>query len=56
MQDLLLFLIVCILSQLVYDIITGIGHPMKPHRLSLTHDLVINYGLYKKMEVTLFIS
>lgn len=29
----------------------GIGHPMKPHRLSLTHDLVINYGLYKKMEV-----
>jgi len=29
----------------------GIGHPMKPHRLSLTHDLVIHYGLYKKMEV-----
>eukprot|EP00794_Sanderia_malayensis_P008070 gene8070-8934_t len=29
----------------------GPGHPMKPHRLALTHDLVINYGLYKKMEV-----
>lgn len=29
----------------------GPGHPMKPHRLSLTHSLVLNYGLYKKMEV-----
>ena len=29
----------------------GSGHPMKPHRLSLTHDLVINYELFKKMEV-----
>ncbi len=24
---------------------------MKPHRLSLTHSLVLNYGLYKQMEV-----
>ena len=24
---------------------------MKPHRLSLTHSLVLNYGLYQKMEV-----
>lgn len=30
----------------------GAGHPMKPHRLALTHTLVLNYGLYKKMEVT----
>eukprot|EP01134_Creolimax_fragrantissima_P006046 CFRG6046T1 len=29
----------------------GPGHPMKPQRLALTHDLVLNYGLYKKMEV-----
>eukprot|EP00124_Ichthyophonus_hoferi_P005016 Ihof_evm1s641 gene=Ihof_evmTU1s641 len=29
----------------------GPGHPMKPQRLSLTHNLVLNYGLYKKMEV-----
>lgn len=29
----------------------GPGHPMKPHRLALTHNLVLNYGLYKKMEV-----
>lgn len=29
----------------------GPGHPMKPHRLALTHSLVLNYGLYKKMKV-----
>ncbi|XP_048584133.1 histone deacetylase 3 [Nematostella vectensis] len=29
----------------------GPGHPMKPHRLTLTHNLVFNYGLHKKMEV-----
>lgn len=30
----------------------GAGHPMKPHRLSLTHSLVLHYGLYKKMMVS----
>ena len=25
------------------------GHPMKPARLALTHELVVNYGLHKKM-------
>ena len=29
----------------------GANHPMKPHRLALTHDLVIGYGLYRKMSV-----
>ncbi len=29
----------------------GPGHPMKPHRLKLTHHLVLGYGLYRKMEV-----
>jgi len=29
----------------------GPMHPMKPHRLSVTHSLVINYGLHKKMQV-----
>jgi hypothetical protein len=24
---------------------------MKPQRLRMTHDLILNYGLYKKMEV-----
>ncbi|CAH1775409.1 unnamed protein product, partial [Owenia fusiformis] len=29
----------------------GPGHPMKPHRLSLTHSLVLHYGMYKKLQV-----
>jgi len=29
----------------------GQGHPMKPHRVRMTHNLVVNYGLYKRMEV-----
>jgi len=28
----------------------GPGHPMKPHRLKLTHNLVLNYGLYRQMQ------
>jgi hypothetical protein len=27
------------------------GHPMKPHRIRMTHNLILNYGLYRKMEV-----
>eukprot|EP00004_Rigifila_ramosa_P016956 TRINITY_DN4073_c0_g3_i3.p1 TRINITY_DN4073_c0_g3~~TRINITY_DN4073_c0_g3_i3.p1 ORF type:complete len:663 (-),score=117.47 TRINITY_DN4073_c0_g3_i3:30-1850(-) len=26
-------------------------HPMKPHRIRMTHNLLINYGLYNQMEV-----
>ncbi|CAH0402841.1 unnamed protein product [Chilo suppressalis] len=29
----------------------GPGHPMKPHRLAVTHSLVLNYGLHKKMQI-----
>lgn len=29
----------------------GPGHPMKPHRLSVTHSLVLNYGLHKSLRV-----
>jgi histone deacetylase 1/2 len=29
----------------------GQYHPMKPHRLSMTHNLTLAYGLYRKMEV-----
>ena len=29
----------------------GPGHPMKPHRLRLTHHLLLSYGLYRKMQV-----
>ncbi len=31
----------------------GPGHPMKPHRLRLTHQLLLTTGLYKKMDVFL---
>lgn len=29
----------------------GQGHPMKPHRIRMTHNLLLNYGLYKKLDV-----
>lgn len=29
----------------------GPNHPMKPHRLTLTHNLVFNYDLHRRMEV-----
>lgn len=29
----------------------GYGHPMKPHRMRMTHNLVANYGLDKHMDV-----
>lgn len=27
------------------------GHPMKPHRIRMAHSIVMNYGLYTKMEI-----
>ena len=32
---------------LVGNFYYGQGHPMKPHRLALTHNLVLNYGLVR---------
>lgn len=29
----------------------GQGHPMKPHRIRMTHSLLVQYGLDRKMEV-----
>lgn len=29
----------------------GAGHPMKPHRIAVTHSLVFAYGLFKHMDV-----
>ncbi|KAF0440741.1 histone deacetylase [Gigaspora margarita] len=29
----------------------GSGHPMKPLRVRMTHNLVMKYGLYKRMEI-----
>lgn len=37
----------------VVSFLPGAGHPMKPHRLALTHSLVLHYGLYKKMIVSI---
>ena len=48
-----LFVYFEVLYQIIFPVITGPGHPMKPHRLSLTHNLVLNYGLYKKMQVSM---
>lgn len=33
----------------------GPMHPMKPHRIRMTHNLIINYGLYKKLEINVSI-
>lgn len=33
------------------DYYYGPGHPMKPHRLKLTHHLLLAYDLYSKMDV-----
>jgi histone deacetylase 3 len=29
----------------------GTSHPMKPHRIAVTHNLVLSYGLHKKMKL-----
>lgn len=29
---------------------------MKPHRIRMTHNLLLNYGLYRKMEIYVSIS
>jgi len=29
----------------------GQTHPMKPHRIRMTHNLLLNYGLYKHLEI-----
>lgn len=29
----------------------GQGHPMKPHRVRMAHNLIVNYNLYKEMDV-----
>ena len=34
----------------------GQGHPMKPHRVRMTHNLLLHYGVYKEMEVRIVLS
>jgi hypothetical protein len=31
----------------------GRGHPMKPHRIRMAHNLILHYGLHGDMEVSL---
>ncbi|KAJ3675084.1 hypothetical protein LUZ60_004126 [Juncus effusus] len=35
----------------VGNVYFGPNHPMKPHRLCMTHSLVLSYGLHSKMEI-----
>lgn len=34
----------------------GLGHPMKPHRIRVTHDLVSAYDMLDKMHILVRIS
>ena len=34
----------------------GQGHPMKPHRIRMAHNLLLSYGLYRKMEIYVRVS
>jgi histone deacetylase 1/2 len=38
-------------ADVVPDTYYGAGHAMKPHRLAITHNLMLAYGLYRKMDV-----
>ena len=31
----------------------GRGHPMKPHRIRMAHNLILHYGLHDDMQVAL---
>ena len=33
------------------DYYYGQGHPMKPHRIRMAHNLVVHYGLHRLMEI-----
>lgn len=43
--------VLCFLSADVGNYHYGPGHPMKPHRIRMTHSLLLNYGLYSKMDM-----
>lgn len=35
----------------VGSFVYGEGHPMRPFRINMTHQLILAYGLYRKMNV-----
>lgn len=47
----LLFLTCLSIADEVGNFYYGPGHPMKPHRVRMTHNLILNYGLYRKMKI-----
>ncbi len=46
-----LLLLFCLFLGDIGNYYYGQGHPMKPHRIRMTHNLLLNYGLYRKMEI-----
>lgn len=38
-------------SSLPRDFLPPQSHPMKPHRVRMAHNLIVNYNLYKEMDV-----
>ncbi|CAI9754643.1 unnamed protein product [Fraxinus pennsylvanica] len=34
------------------DYYYGQGHPMKPHRIRMAHNLIVHYSLYRRMEIS----
>lgn len=47
----MIFTVLALISGDVGNYYYGQGHPMKPHRIRMTHNLLLNYGLYRKMEI-----
>ena len=37
-------------------LIHAIGHYMKPKRMHMVHNMVVNYGLYKKLDIVVRLS
>lgn len=33
----------------------GPGHPMKPHRIRMVHSLLVNYGVYRHLQIYVLI-
>lgn len=50
-HTLFFILFVICLKDNVGNFFYGLVHPMKPHRIRMTHDLLVNYDIYKKMEI-----
>ena len=42
---------VCLMAAEIGNFYYGPGHPMKPHRIRMCHNLLLNYRVYEKMDV-----